>query len=83
MLEENFIRSIINDILLTGDYNVTGIACYADTSEDVIIDLASGLNKKPLAVCFRKIIELHKTVRRELYEMIGKKIASDYSEGNT
>lgn len=82
MLEENFIRSIINDILATGDYTLKGIAYYTDTHEDIILDLASGLNNKPLAICLRKTIELHKTVRRELYEAIGKKIISEYLTEN-
>lgn len=49
MLETNFIRLIIKDILSTGEYSPQGIACYTDTHEDIVQDLASGLNTKPLA----------------------------------
>ena len=78
MLEENFIRLIIKDILSTEEYTVQGIACYTDTHEDIVHELASGLNTKPLATCLRKTIELHRSVRRELYHAIGKKLASEY-----
>jgi len=79
MLETNFIRLIIKDILSTEEYSPRGIACYTDTHEDIVQDLASGLNTKPLAIFLRKIIELHKLVRPDLYLTIGKKIASEYS----
>jgi hypothetical protein len=78
MLEANLIRLIIKDILSTGEYTLEGIACYTDTHEDIISELASGLNTKPLATWLRKIIELHRSVRRELYQAIGKKVASEY-----
>lgn len=55
-----------------------GIARYADIPEDVVNELASGLNTKPLATCLRKVIELHRLVRRELYQTIGKKIVAAY-----
>lgn len=89
MLENNFIQIILNDILSTEEYTLAGIARYVDTHEDVIQELASGLNTKPLAICLRRTIELHKIVRRDLYQSIGKKIASIYlpiensSEGAT
>lgn len=77
MLEENFTRYIINDILLTKEYSPQGIALYTNTHEDVVNDIYSGQNTKPLATFLRKIIELHKSVRRELYHAIGKKIISE------
>ena len=78
MLEKNFIRLILNDILSTKEYTLQGIAKYTDIHEDIIQELASGLNTKPLATCLRKVIELHRSVRRELYQAIGKKIAAEY-----
>jgi hypothetical protein len=78
MLERNFIRLILKDILLTEEYTLQGIARYTDIHEDVIHELASGLNTEPLAICLRKVIELHRSVRGELYRAIGKKIASEY-----
>ncbi len=78
MLDANFIRLIIQDILLSEEYTLQGIARYIDTHEDVVHELAAGLNTKPLATYFRKTIELHRTVRHELYHAIGKKIAFGY-----
>lgn len=78
MLEKNFISLIIRDILSTQDYTLEGIARYIDTHEDVVNDLVSGRNTTPTATCLRKTVELHRSVRRELYEAIGKKIASEY-----
>lgn len=78
MLEENFVRFIIKDILLTEEYSLEGIARYTDTHTDVVQELASGLNTKPLAIFLRKIIELHKSVRRDLYQSISKKITAKY-----
>lgn len=78
MLETNLIRLIINDLLSTGEYTLQGIAYYADTHEDVLCELASGLNTKPLAICLLKVIELHRIARRDIYCSIGKKLASEY-----
>ena len=78
MIEKNFIRLVLSDILSTGEYTIQGIAQYTDTHEDIINELASGLNTKPLAICLRKVIELHRLVRRELYQAIGKKVVSEY-----
>lgn len=74
MLEDNFIRLIMRDILSTGEYSLQGIARYIDTPEDIVYELASGLNAKPLAVHLRKTIELHRSVRPSLYQAIGEKI---------
>lgn len=78
MLEKNFTQIILNDILSTEEYTLQGIAHYTDIPEDVIHELASGLNTKPLVTCLRKVIELHRLVRRELYQSIGKKIRDSY-----
>lgn len=78
MLESSFTRSILRDILASGEYTMQGIACYTDTHEDVIEDLVSGFNTKPTAASLRKIIELHRMVRKELYQAIGKKLIDEY-----
>src|SRR5262245_61947891 len=44
MIEANFMRCIINDILSTEAYTLSGIAFYTQTPEDIIYDLASGYN---------------------------------------
>ena len=74
MLETKFIRCIINDILSSEEYNLSGIALYADAPEDVIYDLASGYNANPTFLISRKIIELHRMVRPSLYQEIVNKI---------
>lgn len=78
MLESKFIVFFIEDILATKEYNLKGIALYADTHEDVLHEAYAGLNLYPSAILLRKIIELHRTVRRELYQKIIKKIALEY-----
>lgn len=47
MLEIKFISNIINDILSTEEYNLPGLAFYTGAPEDVIYELASGLNPNP------------------------------------
>lgn len=74
MLEANFICYIIKDILSSEEYNLAGIAYYADTPEDVIYDIAIGKNISPSLSLSRKIIELHRSVRPELYQQIADKI---------
>ncbi len=78
VLETKFITFFIKDILETKEYNLKGIALYADTHEDVLHEIYAGLNSYPSAILLRKIIELHRTVKRELYQKIAKKIASEY-----
>ncbi len=77
MLEIKFIRCIINDILSTEEYNLLGVALYTDTPEDVIYELASGFNTNPTFLLSRKIIELHRTVRPNLYREIANKIRQE------
>lgn len=74
MVETTFIRWIINDILLTDEYNLSGIALYIDVPEDVIYELASGFNTNPTFLLAQKIIELHRATRPNLYREITNKI---------
>lgn len=78
VLENYFISSIIKDILNTKEYTVAGIAHYTDTPEELVEELASGHNTSPSAKFFRKVIELHRSVRRDLYSLIVKKIVTEY-----
>lgn len=77
MLEIKFIRCIINDILSTEEYSLSGVALYTDTPEDVIYELASGCNTNPTFLLSRKIIELHRSVRPNLYREIANKIKQE------
>lgn len=74
MLEMNFVRAIIKDILATEEYTIEGIAQYTDTHQDVVEEVVTGLNSCPSAIFVRKAIELHRSVRKELYDMIMKKV---------
>ncbi|HEX2548432.1 MAG TPA: hypothetical protein VHM20_01290, partial [Gammaproteobacteria bacterium] len=65
MLEANFIKYLIRDILSTEEYSLAGIANYARIPEDVIYDLFTGLNKNPSSSLWNKVIELHSTVRSD------------------
>lgn len=80
MLEANFIRLVMRDILSTEEYTLEGIAHYADVPEDVVQEFFLGSNVSPSALLLRRIIELHRTVRGELYRNLMKKIASEFVE---
>lgn len=74
MIEANFIRCVIQDILATREYTMEGIACYTATPEDVIYELAAGCNTNPTLSVSRRIIDLHRSVRPTLYKEIINKI---------
>ena len=78
MLEDNFARLIIKDILSTEEYNLSGIAHYTNTHEDIVQEVVDGRNTSPSAIFLRRIIYLHQSVRRELYVAIIKKITTQY-----
>src|SRR3989338_6204883 len=78
MLETNFVRFIIKDILSTEEYNLQGVACYTDTHADVVQEVIDGRNTSPSATLLRRSIDLHRSVRPDLYHSIVKKIVTDY-----
>lgn len=80
MLEENLLSFIINDIISTGEYTLEGIAYYIDTHEDILFEIASGFNQNPSTIIFKKIISLHQSVRKDLYEAITKKFIISHFE---
>lgn len=82
MLEANFLCLIINDIVVSEEYTLEGIACYSDTPVDVMQEILIGYNKNPSAILLRKVIELHRSVRRELYSAIMEKIYEKIFTGN-
>jgi hypothetical protein len=77
-MEDSLVRCVINDILSTEEYTLAGIACYTHTPEEVIYEVAMGQNTSPSALLLRKIIELHRSVRSDLYRSIMKKITEEY-----
>ena len=78
-METNFLRHVIHDILSTEEYSLSGLAYYTRTPEDVLYDIATGKNTDPSASILRKIIELHRTIRPELYRVIIQKIINNSS----
>ena len=77
MLEESLVRLVIKDILSTEEYTLQGIAHYTNTHEDLVHDLIMGRNTNPSITVFRKLIELHRSLRSDLYHKILKKITSE------
>jgi hypothetical protein len=78
MLESKLLRYIIQDILSTNEYNIEGIAHYTNSHKDVLDEIYAELNQQPSATLLLRIIQLHRTVRQELYQKITKKIATEY-----
>ena len=74
IMDKNLVSLIVRDILSTEEYSLLGVAYYTGTSEDVIFEIASGNNSDPSASLLRKIIELHRAVRPDLYREIMKKV---------
>lgn len=74
VMEINFIRCIINDILTSEEYSLPGIAYYTNSPEEVIFEIASGRNPDPSSSLLRKIIELHRVVRPGLYKTLMEKM---------
>lgn len=78
ILESNFVQLLIKDILSTEEYTLKGIAYYLNTHEDVIYDIVIGKNSNPSSLILLRCIDLHKSVRPNLYKEISKKIIEDY-----
>ncbi len=79
MLEANFTKLVIRDILLTSEYTVEGLAQYIGVHEDVIHEVICGLNVSPSATLLQRTIDLHRTVRSDLYRSIVQKVIAEYS----
>jgi hypothetical protein len=77
MLEDNFIRCLITDLLSLEEYSLQGIAYHLQMPEEVIYEVAVGQNTNPSFKLSRKIIELHRFVRPQLYQAIVKKVAEE------
>lgn len=76
-MEIKFIQEIIKDILSTNMYSMTGIATYTRIPEEVIADIAMGLNTNPTFELSRKLFELHIEVRRNFYDHFINKLLSE------
>lgn len=76
--EDNLVYCVVNDILATKEYTLEGIAHYTQLPEDVIYEASLGGNKAPSATLLRRVIELHRSVRPELYRQIMEKMTMEY-----
>ena len=80
MLEAEFIKNITKDLVTMGEYSLAGIAYHTHIPEEVIREIALGNNTNPSLRASRKIIELHRIARFNLYHDITKKIITQYME---
>lgn len=80
MIEANFVRFVINDILASEEYTLGGIAFYTRTPEEVLYDVATGINTNPSLSLSRRIIELHRSVKPGLYQSLMNKLVKPSSE---
>jgi len=76
-MELHIIRCLINDILKSEAYTLSGIAFYTQTPEEVVHDLLIGYKVSPMIAFTRKLIELHKSIKPEIYQNVIKKINPD------
>jgi hypothetical protein len=79
MLDSNFTKLVIRDILLSGHYTVEGFANYSGFHEDVILEVMSGCNTNPSAILLQKAIALHRTIRNGFYKSIVQRILSEHT----
>lgn len=77
VMELQIVRCLINDILKSEDYSLSGIAYYTNMPEEVIQDLMIGYKVSPMIGFTRKLIELHKLIRPDIYQNIIKKITEE------
>jgi len=80
MLNEKFIWYVMNDILSTQEYNLSGIAYYTETPEEVVNDIYIKGNIIPSFTFYRKIMELHKLAKPQLYKALAEKITMLFSD---
>ncbi|EKD71612.1 MAG: hypothetical protein ACD_46C00144G0002 [uncultured bacterium] len=78
MMEANFLKFLVNDILSTNDYTLEGIANFIRMPIDAVLEVASGINNNPSLMLATKLIKLHINVRKDLYGELMKKIISDF-----
>lgn len=83
MLGDSVIKFLINDLLLSEEYSLKGLAEYTSYCEDVIYDVALGVNRQPTLEFSAKIVELHFLARRDLYTpIINKAIKNIFTDIN-
>lgn len=79
MLDNQLLRQIIDEILISGEYTLQGIALYTNLPEEVIYNTLAGINQTPSGLLMRKIIEIHKSIYQDFYRAIIEKIINAMS----
>ena len=77
MLEANLIRYVIIDILSSQEYSLAGLAYHINCPEDVIYEIAMGINTNPSLILSERLLELHRLVRPDMYLNLIKKSTFD------
>ncbi len=80
MLDMQFLRFIIRDIITDGEYTLEGIARYTGVHPDLIYDIAGGINSSPTLPLFHRLIELHRRACPMLYNQVRENIISRLSD---
>ena len=80
MIEGEFIRFIITDIINSGDYTLEGIAHYTDVPEEIIYELAVGKNFNPSLLLTKKLLALHRSIKPDFYRELLGKLAENYEQ---
>ena len=83
MIDDNFIKLILNDLLLSETYSLKGVAYHIQEPEEVIYEIASGYNTNPSFKLTRKLIELHRELRPELYREVVENFINDHIKQTT
>lgn len=73
-MDNKLIQFIINEILVTGEYSLEGIARYTRIPFDVIYDAASGINPKISVTSWIQIINLYLQVKPQLAALFTEKL---------
>jgi len=79
IMEVNFLRNLVNDILSTNDYTLEGIANVIRMPLDVVLEIVTGINTNPSLMLAARIIKLHSDVRRDFYEALIRKMIDEES----
>lgn len=74
MIEANFVRFVISDILQSEEYTLGGIAFYTNTPEEALYDVAAGININPSLSLTKRLVELHRSIKPALYQKLMRNI---------
>jgi len=80
MLDTSFLRLIITDTVATDDYDLDGIARYTQHDREIIEDVVFGRNESPSVELLQRLLDLHRSVRPDLYAELRRKISAKLVE---